>query len=480
MEQPSFGFAEEVARGHHVLGGRAELAGARRAPPRLPDEVWVRGEVQNLSRSRQRPHLLLAGREGRPGRPGPGPSRRARSSATTARRSPGRWPRCPAPSSATTSRCASAAGYACTRPPGSYQLVMTGIDPVFTVGGIAANRERVLRVLAAEGLLERQRARSSWRRCRCGSGLITSAGSAAYHDFVARAEAQRRTRGRSAWSTSRCRARPRRGASSGRSASSSQLDVDVGRARPRRRLPRRPRAVRHRAGGAGDRGDAGAGVHRRRARDRPQRRRRGRAHRVQDPHRVRAAARAPGRRVRRPGSTTRRSGSRRGRGSGWRSPARELDDAGAPGAAERAGGGRARARPRSTARTVALDELARRRTVELGAQLDGCARRVAELGRRATRDRTRVLDDARARARHARAAPPASGRRCGSTSQRGRRARARSRAACSSAATRSPATATAAWCAQRRRVARRRARRDRARDRPRHQPGRDASTEDTR
>ena len=30
---------------------------------------------------------------------------------------------------------------------------MTGIDPVFTVGRLAANREQVLRVLSAEGLL---------------------------------------------------------------------------------------------------------------------------------------------------------------------------------------------------------------------------------------------------------------------------------------------------------------------------------------
>ena len=32
-----------------------------------PDEVWVRGEVQNLSRSRRGSHLLLVGREGGPG-----------------------------------------------------------------------------------------------------------------------------------------------------------------------------------------------------------------------------------------------------------------------------------------------------------------------------------------------------------------------------------------------------------------------------
>jgi len=38
-----------------------------------------------------------------------------------------------------------------------------------------------------------------------------------------------------------------------------------------------------------------------------------------------------------------------------------------------------------------LDELARRRTVDLGAHLDSCARRVAELGRRATRDRRVAL-----------------------------------------------------------------------------------------
>ena len=46
---------------------------------------------------------------------------------------------------------------------------MTGIDPVFTVGRLAANRERVLRALAAEGLARRQRRDSSCRRCRCAS-----------------------------------------------------------------------------------------------------------------------------------------------------------------------------------------------------------------------------------------------------------------------------------------------------------------------
>jgi exodeoxyribonuclease VII large subunit len=39
-----------------------------------------------------------------------------------------------------------------------------------------------------------------------------------------------------------------------------------------------------------------------------------------------------------------------------------------------------------------LDELARRRTAELGARLDACARRVDELGRRAVRDRRAALE----------------------------------------------------------------------------------------
>jgi len=66
---------------------------------------------------------------------------------------------------------------------GRYQLVMSDIDPVFTVGGIAANRERVLRALAAEGLLDHN-ARHVLAPVPLRVGLVTSVGSAAYHDFV--------------------------------------------------------------------------------------------------------------------------------------------------------------------------------------------------------------------------------------------------------------------------------------------------------
>jgi exodeoxyribonuclease VII large subunit len=66
---------------------------------------------------------------------------------------------------------------------GRYQLVMTGIDPVFTVGGIAANRDRVLRALSADDLLDAN-GRRELSPVPLRVGLITSEDSAAYHDFV--------------------------------------------------------------------------------------------------------------------------------------------------------------------------------------------------------------------------------------------------------------------------------------------------------
>jgi exodeoxyribonuclease VII large subunit len=66
---------------------------------------------------------------------------------------------------------------------GRLQLVMSAIDPVFTVGGIAANREKVLRALAADGLLG-VNGRLPLPLVPLRIGLITSVGSAAYHDFV--------------------------------------------------------------------------------------------------------------------------------------------------------------------------------------------------------------------------------------------------------------------------------------------------------
>lgn len=68
-------------------------------------------------------------------------------------------------------------------PHGRLQLIVSDIDPVFTVGRMAADRERVLRALAAEGLL-RANATHPMPLVPLRVGLVTSRGSAAYHDFL--------------------------------------------------------------------------------------------------------------------------------------------------------------------------------------------------------------------------------------------------------------------------------------------------------
>lgn len=68
-------------------------------------------------------------------------------------------------------------------PRGQLQLEMTGLDPYFTMGKIAAQRARVLATLRADQLLERNRQRSM-PDLPLRVALVTSRDSAAYHDFV--------------------------------------------------------------------------------------------------------------------------------------------------------------------------------------------------------------------------------------------------------------------------------------------------------
>ncbi len=63
------------------------------------------------------------------------------------------------------------------------QLQMSAVDPVHTLGKLAADRSRVLRALAADGLLERNRS-LPWPLLPLRVGLLTSEGSAAHADFV--------------------------------------------------------------------------------------------------------------------------------------------------------------------------------------------------------------------------------------------------------------------------------------------------------
>ena len=68
-------------------------------------------------------------------------------------------------------------------PRGEVQFRMSSIDPAWTLGRMAADRERVLAALAADGLLGRNRARP-FPLVPLRVGLVTSAGSAAHADFL--------------------------------------------------------------------------------------------------------------------------------------------------------------------------------------------------------------------------------------------------------------------------------------------------------
>ncbi len=68
-------------------------------------------------------------------------------------------------------------------PAGRLQLVMSAVDPSFTVGRLAADRDRLLRTLAAEGILERNASRRL-AIVPLRVGLVASGGSAAYRDFL--------------------------------------------------------------------------------------------------------------------------------------------------------------------------------------------------------------------------------------------------------------------------------------------------------
>lgn len=66
---------------------------------------------------------------------------------------------------------------------GSFQLIAQEVDPAYTSGELHQNRERILKILEAEGIRE-QNQLLKWPSCPLRVGLITSAGSDAYNDFL--------------------------------------------------------------------------------------------------------------------------------------------------------------------------------------------------------------------------------------------------------------------------------------------------------
>lgn len=69
-------------------------------------------------------------------------------------------------------------------PGGRLQVQIREIDPTFTLGDLAQRRQETLAALAAAGLLERNRA-LELPALALSIALVTSNGSAAYHDFLA-------------------------------------------------------------------------------------------------------------------------------------------------------------------------------------------------------------------------------------------------------------------------------------------------------
>jgi exodeoxyribonuclease VII large subunit len=75
-------------------------------------------------------------------------------------------------------------------PQGRLSLKMDGLDPTFTLGQLAAERDRVLQALAAQGLLERNR-RLRLSLAPVHVGVVTSLAGAAWHDFRHELDASR-------------------------------------------------------------------------------------------------------------------------------------------------------------------------------------------------------------------------------------------------------------------------------------------------
>ena len=166
--------------------GEALTAAVRKA---FPHEVWVRGEIRNLNRSTTDRGTSVYIDLVEPA-PGPDLSRpaiatlpvvlfdKARRRVNTQLREAGGAVRM---ENGTEVRIGGRIDF--WAPRGRLQLLMSEIDPAFTLGRLAADRERLLRQLDAEGLLHRQK-RLPLPVVPLRIGLVTSVGSAAEHDVI--------------------------------------------------------------------------------------------------------------------------------------------------------------------------------------------------------------------------------------------------------------------------------------------------------
>ncbi len=168
----------------------ADLASAvsRSVDRSFPDEIWVRGEIRDLSRPASgHRYFSLVDPDAAADAPAPAvlpvtlfATDREAVNRALIRAGAGRF------EDGVEVRIRGRLGYYAPR--GTVQLRMTWIDTDYTLGRLAAERERLIRALAAEGLLERN-ATLAVPMVPAAVGLVTSAGSAAEADFLHELEA---------------------------------------------------------------------------------------------------------------------------------------------------------------------------------------------------------------------------------------------------------------------------------------------------
>lgn len=185
MQDALFG-AEEVVDPTWTVADLARAMGGV-VEQAFPGEIWVRGEIRGLpppgDARRNRPHLYFDLIE--PTTPGARPqavlpvvlwSTDRKRVNTEMRRS---GIRVSAMDSGVDVRLRGRVRW--WSPGGRAQLQMTGIDPEYTLGRLAADRDAVLAALAADDLLDRN-AGQSMPVLPARVGLVTSLGSAAHSD----------------------------------------------------------------------------------------------------------------------------------------------------------------------------------------------------------------------------------------------------------------------------------------------------------
>jgi exodeoxyribonuclease VII large subunit len=148
----------------------------------LPEPVWVRGEIRDLSRHEASGHVYFTLVDPDDDRPAAArlpvtlfSSDKDAINWKLKRSGAGRM------TDGTEVRIFGVVSHYASR--GTVQFRMTWIDPEFTLGRLAAQREAMVRRLADEGLLDRNRS-LPMPAVPLRVGLVTSVGSAAYADFL--------------------------------------------------------------------------------------------------------------------------------------------------------------------------------------------------------------------------------------------------------------------------------------------------------